>query len=103
MSGHGHVTPNPNGMKARCGGPGLCSVCSAELAQKKMADEIIASRALVNELRALADEMREPVLYQRHVHPQFVDGAHSARAALLSALDSLLSAHDAQQAEGKGE
>jgi hypothetical protein len=32
MSGHGHVTPNPNGMKARCGGPGLCHTCSAELA-----------------------------------------------------------------------
>ncbi|MGH3203865.1 MAG: hypothetical protein ACRDP5_17700 [Streptosporangiaceae bacterium] len=32
MSGHGHVTPNPDGTKARCGGPGLCSECSQEAA-----------------------------------------------------------------------
>lgn len=31
MSGHGHVTPNPDGTKARCGGPGLCPECSREL------------------------------------------------------------------------
>lgn len=28
--GHGHVTPNPDGSKARCGGPRLCKVCRAE-------------------------------------------------------------------------
>lgn len=28
--GHGHVRPNPNGVKARCGGPALCSQCQAE-------------------------------------------------------------------------
>lgn len=32
MSGHGHVTPNPNGAKARCGGPTICSVCALEFA-----------------------------------------------------------------------
>ncbi len=30
---HGHVIPNPDGWKARCGGPALCSECAAELAQ----------------------------------------------------------------------
>lgn len=30
MSGHGWVTPNANGVKARCGGPALCSTCQAE-------------------------------------------------------------------------
>ena len=30
--GHGWVIPNPTGMKARCGGPALCSECKAELA-----------------------------------------------------------------------
>lgn len=30
MSGHGWVTPNANGTKARCGGPGLCPKCSVE-------------------------------------------------------------------------
>lgn len=29
---HGHVTPRPDGIKARCGGPGVCDVCSRELA-----------------------------------------------------------------------
>ena len=30
MSGHGWVTPLPNGQQARCGGPPLCSACVAE-------------------------------------------------------------------------
>lgn len=30
MPNHGHVVPNPDGSKARCGGPGLCDVCSKE-------------------------------------------------------------------------
>jgi hypothetical protein len=30
MSGHGHVTPNPDGTKARCGGPPLCPECARE-------------------------------------------------------------------------
>jgi len=33
--GHGHVRPRPDGVKARCGGPGLCSVCSREAAAMK--------------------------------------------------------------------
>jgi hypothetical protein len=32
MSGHGHVIPNADGMKARCGGPGICPECARELA-----------------------------------------------------------------------
>jgi len=31
-TGHGHVTPRSDGVKARCGGPGFCSVCNAEQA-----------------------------------------------------------------------
>lgn len=30
MSGHGHVTPNADGSKVRCGGPGMCQECSLE-------------------------------------------------------------------------
>lgn len=29
-TGHGHVRPRPDGVKARCGGPAICSVCRAE-------------------------------------------------------------------------
>lgn|GEM_PF-2088059 len=32
MSGHGWIIPNANGVKARCGGPGICSVCQQERA-----------------------------------------------------------------------
>lgn len=34
MNGHGHVTPNADGSKARCGGPGVCPECSHEKATK---------------------------------------------------------------------
>lgn len=27
---HGHVTPRPDGQRARCGGPGICPQCSRE-------------------------------------------------------------------------
>lgn len=30
MAGHGHVTPNADGSKARCGGPAICSQCARE-------------------------------------------------------------------------
>jgi ADP-ribose pyrophosphatase YjhB (NUDIX family) len=32
MARHGHVTPLPGGLKARCGGPALCTGCQAEQA-----------------------------------------------------------------------
>jgi hypothetical protein len=34
-TGHGHVRPRPDGIKARCGGPALCSTCAREAAQLK--------------------------------------------------------------------
>lgn len=37
-TGHGHVTPRADGVRTRCGGPGLCTVCmreAAALAQAK--------------------------------------------------------------------
>lgn len=35
MSGHGHVTPNADGSKARCGGPAICPKCASEAGQAK--------------------------------------------------------------------
>lgn len=35
MSGHGHVIPNPDGSKARCGGPAMCRVCALEQAAQR--------------------------------------------------------------------
>ena len=33
--GHGHVIPRPDGVRARCGGPGLCRECSRDLARQR--------------------------------------------------------------------
>lgn len=33
MKSHGHVTPNADGSRVRCGGPAICAVCANELAQ----------------------------------------------------------------------
>jgi hypothetical protein len=30
-TGHGHVRPRPDGLMARCGGPGICVACAREL------------------------------------------------------------------------
>ena len=32
-TGHGHVRPRPDGVKARCGGPGICAECSRDRAE----------------------------------------------------------------------
>lgn len=32
-TGHGHVFPRPDGVRARCGGPGLCAECSRDAAK----------------------------------------------------------------------
>ncbi len=47
-TGHGHVKPRADGAIAKCGGPGMCSVCNAELAAlqsevKHVAQAIYAS------------------------------------------------------------
>lgn len=47
MTGHGHVVPREDGSRARCGGPGICGVCSREAAQE------------LNALRAERDALRE--------------------------------------------
>lgn len=37
-TGHGHVYPRPDGVRARCGGPALCSICGAEYRRKLRED-----------------------------------------------------------------
>jgi hypothetical protein len=34
-TGHGYVWERPDGMKARCGGPGLCKECAGDAARLK--------------------------------------------------------------------
>jgi len=53
MTGHGHVVPNADGRRFRCGGPGICTVCSKEAAAdwQRMRTERDALRALLAEAR----------------------------------------------------
>jgi hypothetical protein len=40
MAGHGHVVPNPDGSKARCGGPAICSECAREAGARANASSV---------------------------------------------------------------
>jgi len=60
MSGHGHVIPNPDGSKARCGGPPLCRVCALEQAQeiqrrRSRVDADIAAAAIACKRTGMSD------------------------------------------------
>ena len=65
--GHGHVTPRPDGARARCGGPGICAACAKEKSQ------LDASKALVSDMiaptledvRDLREHMEEVDAYCR--------------------------------------
>ena len=72
-NGHGHVRPNADGSKTRCGGPPHCGVCNAELAtlntppppppatpgELTEVQRIAALEAEVNNARAALDDLRE--------------------------------------------
>lgn len=47
--GHGHVYPRTDGVKARCGGPGICKECSSDLAHQQR--EQAPSKELIDRLR----------------------------------------------------
>lgn len=50
---HGHVTPRVDGIKARCGGPGLCKICQREqAAEELLADWCEASGTIFHETKA---------------------------------------------------
>lgn len=37
--GHGHVFPRPDGGKAKCGGPSICSECASDAAAQRQGDQ----------------------------------------------------------------
>lgn len=47
-SGHGHVYPNADGSKAKCGGPAICMACAEDYAAlqaaKKFGQETLAAQ-----------------------------------------------------------
>lgn len=56
IGSHGHVTPRPDGMKARCGGPRICSACARELASKPTAAPEEIAQAFHEAYERLAPE-----------------------------------------------
>jgi hypothetical protein len=42
-TGHGHVWPRPDGVRARCGGPAICKDCAFDEGSKRMTANIDAS------------------------------------------------------------
>lgn len=67
IHGHGHVVPRLDGGVARCGGPGICDRCSAELAQhvrenKEYANQILTAKSAKDCSPERAQELAEEVL-----------------------------------------
>lgn len=56
-TGHGHVWQRPDGVKARCGGPGLCKECSRDARPfvGKSPPSAPAARARTDEAQDLAE------------------------------------------------
>jgi hypothetical protein len=95
-SGHGHVFPRADGVKARCGGPAICTECARDLGLKlsganpdDLADEfarakreheqLLLSDPFVQELvRALFKVVETPCMSDDHRQ------AMNAAAGLLS-------------------
>jgi len=72
--GHGHVFPRPDGMKARCGGPAMCSECAKDLA-RKYASEVEASVPLSTYESAVKgrQDFRKAYVEARQLLKKFVD------------------------------
>ena len=80
--GHGHVVPNPDGSKARCGGPRICSVCSRE--QAALQPLVIGAGGVTNCARC--GGAHERVAWKRFERPVEIEGA--ARIDLWAACPS---------------
>ena len=57
--GHGHVWARPDGLKARCGGPAICSECAKD--QAALAN-VIPRRSYVNLLTAEETMLRNALI-----------------------------------------
>jgi len=64
VSGHGHVTPNPNGLVARCGGPAICKVCQKEYADSGLPyfRPGIMSMSIVDESSSVDPEVLKEIM-----------------------------------------
>ena len=61
-TGHGHVWERPDGIKARCGGPGICAECSKDQAAVMRAKEFAGRQGITSsriEVATRTDETKE--------------------------------------------
>jgi hypothetical protein len=86
-AGHGHVTPRPDGIRARCGGPGICDVCSRELAiSRRTLGDITPSADAMNQQRVERPlPVAEPVEMQASRYRMGVSALHVANDHFRSA------------------
>jgi hypothetical protein len=61
-TGHGHVWPRPDGMRARCGGPGLCAECSRDKALRDKQGEMPVTPAPEPTNDAVSDERLREII-----------------------------------------
>lgn len=59
-TGHGHVWARPDGVKARCGGPGMCKQCAFEAGRMRaVSDDAMRLRRIERDMKLLQDDVRE--------------------------------------------
>lgn len=102
MSGHGWVTPNPDGSVARCGGPGLCPECRAEeQAVKHEQPPKLKGRARL--LEALAELGLDEAGYKKIEHARrLVDEVNAQLAQAGSPLVVAVTMQSAAPMPGRG-
>jgi hypothetical protein len=60
-TGHGHVFPRPDGVRMRCGGPGICKECALDLARKiavKQEAKAVQSHGFAREERYIVVKLK---------------------------------------------
>jgi hypothetical protein len=59
VAGHGHVTPNADGTRAKGGGPGLCGQCSTELIQRQHQQQVLPLDSFVQARQRMCQAFRD--------------------------------------------
>lgn len=88
--GHGHVLPRADGVKMRCGGPGLCSECTADASRARAAlaqpSPAQAEKAEVERTEGSADLLA--------IVREAVAGAYNEWKMISEAVTEIMEAHE---------
>ena len=72
--GHGHVNPREDGVRARCGGPKMCSECAKDLANKT-SQSSEDSQMQVSQIKKMCDQLIMLVKISNNIHIEFEEYA----------------------------